>query len=371
MPSYAIPRNGDSAFRREARALAGIQHDHVVAVYRFEEIRSETQDCLVELYLILEYVEGGTWLDRIHASPLSPRDAATMAKTLAETMHQVYEQCQVVHRDLKPANILLTRDGNPKITDFGLAKVISDDNRYASLAKSRGRLLLGTPSYMALEQVECRPQCDSRTDVYGLGATLYEMLTGKPPFSGRSDFETLSRVISKEPSPPKKLNSAIPTDLNTICLKCLEKNEKRRYQTWPELAEDLGRFLNGEPIQARPVGIPGRLWRWGGRHRALAASLAALVLAVCTVAGLAIAYTLKSLRTEQIAEELRNGLVQANYKADREAILPLFNTLMLNRFHKSWTPLASPERAAAATFLSNLIGQAEERIASSAFLHEL
>ena len=193
--------------------------------------------------------------------------------TLAEAVHAAHQR-GIVHRDLKPANILLTADGTPKVTDFGLARRLDGG---AGLTQSG--VPVGTPSYMAPEQAQGQPDAvGPAADVYALGAILYELLTGRPPFRAETAAETLQQVISQEPVPPSRLNAQVPRDLETICLKCLHKEPARRYGTAAELADDLRRFLRGEPILARRAGPAERVLKWTRRHRSLAASLVSGIL---------------------------------------------------------------------------------------------
>ena len=168
----------------------------------------------------------------------------------------------MIHRDLKPANILLDQTGNPRVTDFGLAKKLEGDSGLTGSGQ-----IMGTPSYMPPEQAGGnRGEVGPAADVYALGATLYALVTGRPPFQAATAMDTVIQVISEEPVSPRRLNPAIPRDLETICLKCLEKEPARRYASAQALAEELGRFLAGEPILARPIGAPARLWRWCRRR---------------------------------------------------------------------------------------------------------
>jgi serine/threonine-protein kinase len=204
----------------------------------------------------MEFVEGGGLDAKLRGGPQTPEDAAGMVATLARAMHAAHQR-GVIHRDLKPANILLTSEGTPKITDFGLAKRLDD-----SPALTASGAVIGTPSYMSPEQAQGGGRnVGPAVDVYGLGAILYELLTGRPPFRAVTSFETLRRLVDEEPVAPHLLRPGVPPDLETICLKCLQKAPEKRYATAQELAEDLERFAQGEPIRARPLSLPGRLWR--------------------------------------------------------------------------------------------------------------
>ena len=225
-------------FRTEAQAVARLSHPNFVQIYEIGE-----RDGLP--YFLMEHVSGGSLERKLSSGPLPWRQAAQLVETLARAMAVAHEH-GIVHRDLKPANILLTLDGQPKITDFGLAKIISGQD--AGLSKTGG--IVGTPSYMAPEQAEggsARPS----SDLYSLGATLYELLTGRPPFRGATVYGTLIQVVNQKPVPPGRLRPKLPRDLDTICLKCLEKDPDRRYAGCEALAVDLHAFLSGEPIQAR------------------------------------------------------------------------------------------------------------------------
>ena len=246
-------------FLAEAEAVARLQHPHIVQIYAFGDQDGRP-------YFAMEYVAGGSLADRLDGTPWPAGDAARLVETLARAIHEAHRQ-GIVHRDLKPANVLLTADGTPKVADFGLAKWLD-----VEAGLTRTDHVLGTPSYMAPEQAEGgATQVGPAADVYALGAILYELLTGRPPFRAATALETLEQVKSAEPIAPGRLQPGLPRDLETICLKCLRKEPARRYAGADALAEDLRRFGAGEPILARPVSGVERAWRWCRRKPALAA----------------------------------------------------------------------------------------------------
>jgi eukaryotic-like serine/threonine-protein kinase len=258
-------------FRTEAEAVARLHHPNIVAVYEVGQHDGKP-------FLSLEYCPGGSLDRKLSGTPLEPHAAAQLVRTLAEAM-QVAHDARVVHRDLKPSNVLLGADGTPKVSDFGLAKM--DD-----AGQTHTGAILGTPSYMAPEQAQGRKEVGPRTDVYALGAILYDCLTGRPPFKAATGVDTLRQVLGQEPVPPTHLNGNVPRDVETIALKCLQKEPAKRYGSARELAEDLGRFLAGEPIAARPVGTLERTWRWCRRNprtAGLVATVAVLLVAVAAV----------------------------------------------------------------------------------------
>jgi WD40 repeat protein len=286
-------------FLQEARAVARLRHPHLVQLYEFGEVPG-MGGVTSQPYLVLEYVSGGSLADLVRSSPQPPIEAARLVETLAEAIHYAHQQ-GVIHRDLKPANVLLQktevkgeeetkvvrgpRSARPrplapdicgKVTDFGLAKFLVGSD----LTHSGD--VLGTPSYMAPEQAEGKAGLiTAAVDVYGLGAILYEALTGRPPFAAATADATLGQVRRDEPVPPRRLQPTVPRDLETICLKCLRKEAGRRYATAQDLADDLRRFQAGEPVRARPVGMGERVVVWCRRKpfpAALLTSVAFLVL---------------------------------------------------------------------------------------------
>jgi hypothetical protein len=259
-------------FRTEAEAIARLQHPNIVQIHEVGE-----QDGLP--FFSLEFCGGGSLEKKLAGTPLLPKDAAALVETLARAMQAAHEK-GVIHRDLKPANVLLADDGTPKITDFGLAKKLDEAGQTASGA------IMGTPSYMAPEQAGNKSgSVGPLADVYALGAILYECLTGRPPFKAASALDTVLQVVSDEPVPPTQLQSKTPRDLETICLKCLQKEPAKRYASAIALAEELRRYQNGEPIAARPAGVVERSRKWAKRHPATAALLVVSVFAGLTVVG--------------------------------------------------------------------------------------
>jgi tetratricopeptide (TPR) repeat protein len=251
----------------------------------------------------MEYVEGGSLARQLAGGPLPPGPAAQLAEALARAVHHAHGQ-QVIHRDLKPANVLLTADGTPKVTDFGLAKLL-----IGGPDQTQPGSILGTPNYMAPEQASGQTQrIGPAVDVYALGAILYEMLTGRPPFQGADLFAILDQVRSQEPVPPRRLQPKLPRDLETICLKCLEKEPGKRYTTAEALADDLHRFQAGEPITARPAGAAERVLKWARRRPAVAGLAAALVL---VAAGGFAAVTGLWLRAEDQHAQAQDNLLLA------------------------------------------------------------
>jgi serine/threonine protein kinase len=270
--AYASPLER-GRFQREAEAVAGLRHPNVVQIH-------DVGDSDGRPYFTMEFVEGGSLAEKLLGTPLPARQAAELLATLAGGV-QAAHQSGIVHRDLKPANVLLTADGSPKITDFGLARRLEGE---AGL--TRAGTAVGTPSYMAPEQA--RGKTDSvgpAADIYALGAILYELLSGRPPFRAETAAETVLQVISQDPVPPSRLNAKVPRDLETICLKCLHKEPRLRYDTAAALGEDIDRFLRGEAITARPEGRLAHIGKWVRRHPTHSSLFAASLLLAVTLIG--------------------------------------------------------------------------------------
>lgn len=253
-------------FLREASAAAHLHHPNIVAIHEVGEQGGYH-------YYSMEYIEGPTLEERLQSGPLAPREAAALVRVLAEAVHHAHRH-GVIHRDLKPSNVLFDGLDQPHVSDFGLAKRL-DDAPGLTLSGE----LLGSPSYLSPEQAGGRQaEVGPGSDVYALGAILYQCLTGRPPFIAAGTMEVLERIRSSEPLAPKSLEPRVPMDLETIVLKCLEKKPARRYRTARELADDLGRFLAGHPTLARPVVPIERAWRWARRRPWVAGGLVLVVL---------------------------------------------------------------------------------------------
>jgi serine/threonine protein kinase/WD40 repeat protein len=294
--------DGIARFRAEAEALGQLQHPNIVQVYDVGEIGGHP-------YFALELVPGGSLHARLEAGPaLSPREAAELIRTVARAVHFAHEQ-GFVYRDLKPGNILLGPGGEPKVTDFGLVKRWGDSALTAETAiRTASGEVLGTPGYMAPEQASG----DAREfgpgiDIYALGAILYELLTGSTPFVGQSLYELLDQIAHSTPLAPGRLRS-VPRDLDTICLKCLEKSPDRRYLTADHLADDLERFLEGKPILARPVTLPVWFARWCRRNPYLAGTSITAFLGLLTAAIVSVVFAIQSERSRNDIKASRDKL---------------------------------------------------------------
>jgi len=300
-------------FRAEALAAARLRHSNIVVIHAIGDYQGLP-------YFALEYVEGGSLANRLARGPMPNHEAASVVEILARAVHVAHE-AGIVHRDLKPSNVLLGADGSPKVSDFGLAKLLGSDS-----GRTLSGQILGTPSYMAPEQAEGHSsQVGPAADVYALGAILYQALTGRPPFLGGSAMETLKLAATTDAVPPRRLRPDVPRDLETICLKCLEKEPPKRYRTALALADDLRHFQQGRPIAARPLGAMGRFGRWCRRNPKLAGLAATLALTFAlgtpTFLGLWLSASADRARAQSEAENARaiNEFLQADLLAQASA----------------------------------------------------
>ncbi len=298
---FASPEQRER-FQAEARAVARLRHPNIIAIHAIGEHDKQP-------YLSLEFAEGGSLAQRLAARPMAPREAAELVETLARAVHAAH-QAGVIHRDLKPSNVLLTAEGVPKVSDFGLAKLLD-----AGSERTASGQVMGSPSYMSPEQAEGHSSRVGPTaDIYAMGAILYQALTGRPPFLGESALETLKLVVSSDVVAPRLLRPDIPRDLETICLKCLEKEPSRRYAAALDLADDIRRYLDGRPIVARPVGPIGRFWRWGRRNPRVAGLSAAVFASLLLGIAASTVLAVRAMRAEAATREQRN---RAQTAADR------------------------------------------------------
>jgi tetratricopeptide (TPR) repeat protein/predicted Ser/Thr protein kinase len=287
-------------FQTEARAAASLQHPNIVAIHEIGEHEGQQ-------YFSMDYVPGKSLGELVREGPLPPKRAATYLKTIAEAIRYAHQH-GILHRDLKPSNVLIDEFDQPRITDFGLAKQLQNDSELTKPGH-----IMGSPSYMPPEQVSShRRATGTYTDVYSLGAVLYHLLTGRPPFAADTLERTLFQLLNKEPVAPRLLVPGLPPDLETICLKCLRKEPQRRYQSAQELAEDLGRFLAGKPVLARPVSHIERFCRWAKREPTIA-GLSVAVLAIL-LAGTVVS-TWQAVRAERGL-----GLAQAESEGNDQVV---------------------------------------------------
>jgi WD40 repeat protein len=333
---YFADREQRQRFCREAEAVARLQHPNIVQLFETGEFDADGQP---RPYFTLEFVDGGSLADRLAGRPLPPGQAASWLEALARAVHHAHTQ-DIIHRDLKPSNVLLTGDGQPKVCDFGVAKVLSGSDH-----KTVSGMILGTAEYMAPEQADPKETPGPAADVYALGVILYEMLAGRPPFKGTTALDTLTQVRTQEPVPVRGLQPSVPRDLETICLKCLAKEPHRRYATAAALAEDLRRYQAHEPIVARPTGTWERVILWGRRRPAVAALTAAAVAALLLGAALAGWQWRQAVTERTNAQQLAGEL-----RVERDTAQALAAKLEVQRDAAEWQTYRA-EIAAAASAL--------------------
>jgi hypothetical protein len=345
-------------FKAEAEAVARLQHPHIVQVFEVGEHQGLP-------FCALEFVDGGSLDKKLKDQPLPPRQAAQLVATLADAMHLTHSR-NVVHRDLKPANVLLTADGVPKVTDFGLARQLDSDSE-----RTHAGAVMGTPSYMAPEQASGQThEAGPAADTYALGAILYACLTGRPPFQSANVVETLDQVRQQEPVAPRLLQPKVPRDLETVCLKCLRKQPEQRYASARELGEDLGRFLRGEPVTARPVGPMERAWRWCRRNPVVAglATAVTVVLIVATIVSMSFRAAaedraeqlgIKNVALEEATAELttqRDNLVTVAAEGMTHALAENPGPLTDREIEALWKPAESPKVPLGVRFVEVSLG---------------
>jgi hypothetical protein len=306
IPLYAL-LSGSEAMQRfqiETEAVARLEHESIVRIYECGEQEGVP-------YFSMEYMEGGSLAKRLVGDPLPARAAAQLVLSLARAVHFAHQH-GVVHRNIKPANVLLGANGVLKLTDFGLAKLLNAERN-----ATKSGTILGTVKYMAPEQADGRVRdIGPHTDVYALGVLLYELLTARPPFQGDTDLAVRKQIATAEPVPPRRLRLGVPRDLETICLKCLQKEPRKRYASGAALADDLRRFLEGRPILARPVGGGEKLWRWCRRNPLVAVLTTAVALVLLAGTGISTYFAYQAMqekaRANERAEDYRRQLYISN-----------------------------------------------------------
>lgn len=320
-------------FHLEAEAAASLRHPHIVAVHEVGQYDGQH-------FFTMDFIEGRGLDELVRENTFPPPQAARLVKIIAEAIHFAHEK-GILHRDIKPSNILLddAHDQRPLLTDFGLAKRISDES-----GMTMSGAIVGTPSYSAPEQLKGNgKQVGPASDVYGLGALLYELLASRPPFRAATPLETVRQVLDSEPASPRLLNPDVPRDLETICLKCLEKEPASRYASAEELAAELDRYLEDKPILARPVSRMVRVWRWCRRNPKIAASLATAALGVMAAfLAIAIGYASTTTALEETEEARQSEMAakeeaesaqkrdEASFRLARQAVNELFTEVSEN-----------------------------------------
>lgn len=311
---------GVARFRREAEAAAKINHPNIVPIYEVGEHDGHH-------YFAMRLIEGSSLAGTLRELSSNPRAAVQLMSKIARAIHHAHQH-GILHRDLKPANILIDGDGEPFVTDFGLAKSVEGDS-----ALTLSGAVMGTPAYMAPEQASGAKQLTTAADIYSLGAILYEILTGQPPFKGGTVIETIQQVMNDEPRPPRELVRRVDRDLETIALKCLEKDPARRYGSAEALAADLDRWLNQEPITARPVSTFERVVKWTRRRPAPAALVVVSFAAVCAYVGQALFNEARFLRERDAAIDARLRVEVA----ERETVQKLWQSYLSQARANRWS----------------------------------
>lgn len=303
-------------FQQEARAAAILSHPNIVSVYETGQLQDYH-------YYTMEFVDGPTLNDLLQEGPLDPEEAARCLELVAQGVHAAHEK-GIIHRDIKPSNVLMERTGQPRVTDFGIAKTVE-----GPAGVTRRGQIIGTPGYMSPEQAMAKEDIGPVSDVYSLGATLYAVLTGRPPFQAGNEVDTLIQVRGNDPLRPGLLNADVPVDLETICLKCLEKDPGRRYRSALDLANDLARFRAGESIEAKPDGTVRRVVRWSRRNRLLAVVGALTMAAAMVFLGLGFYYN-KLLSGLVASLEIKNSVLGHSLQESRDLQQTLRQSLYIS-----------------------------------------
>jgi eukaryotic-like serine/threonine-protein kinase len=297
-------------FRGEARTLAKLHHSNIVQVY-------DSGTHLGSPFIAMEFVPGGSLADMLRADRPAPRKAAALMATVAKAVGYAHSH-GIIHRDLKPSNILLNADGEPKVADFGLARDAASE--MASNCLTRTGTIAGTPRYMSPEQLECQRELTPAVDVWALGVMLYEVLTGAVPFAGADPAQILAKILKTEPVPPRTWQPSLPRDLETICLKCLQKEPQGRYTSGTELAEDLERFLSNRSILARRENLFEKRVRWCRRNPQVAGMTTAVLLTLSVASVVSTAFAMRATRDRGLAVAAAEAEEQLRHQADNAKV---------------------------------------------------